>query len=73
MAGDNKQRQGSPSGLLDTNTSQDRQKSNNRIPDKFTSIDQKKIGVSGVKTWKRPARIPHANDDGGRLYDTNGL
>ena len=71
--GDNKQCRGSTHEILNTNTSQDQERADERRTDQITSIDQWKYSVRCVKPWRRSTQTPHANNESGILYDTDGL
>ena len=69
----NKQFQGSPRGLLDTNTYQVCQRAGNRSSDQITSTDKWKCGVRGLEPHRRPSQAPHTNNDHRELHVTDRL
>ena len=60
--GNNKQRQGSPSGLSNTYPPENRRRTRNRRPNQTTSIGQWERSVYFVEPRRRPTQTPHADN-----------
>ena len=69
----NKQHWGSHSRLTDSNTFQNRRRTDEIISDWVRSTDQWKYGICGIKPRSRTVQTPHANNYRWVLNGTDGL